>query len=134
VAGLERRTIPGETEAQVLRELDAVLDRARREDPTIAVARRHLLTREPFETAADGVLATVVRESLHTVRGSAPAIIGETPWMDSAILAARGVETVVCGPAGAGAHAAEEWVDLDSVARLATALADAARRYCSGPR
>jgi acetylornithine deacetylase len=134
VAGLERRTIPGETEVQVLRELDAVLDRARREDPTIAVARRHLLTREPFETAADGVLATGVRESLHTVRGSAPAIIGETPWMDSAILAARGVETVVCGPAGAGAHAAEEWVDLDSVARLATALADAARRYCGEAR
>ena len=130
VAGLERRTIPGETEAQVLRELDVVLDRARREDPTITVARRHLLTREPFETSADGPLATAVRGALEDVRGSAPAIIGETPWMDSAVLAAHGVETVVCGPAGAGAHAAEEWVDLDSVARLATALADAALRYC----
>jgi len=40
-------------------------------------------------------------------------VVGDTPWMDSAILAAAGVETVVCGPAGAGAHAAEEWVDLD---------------------
>jgi acetylornithine deacetylase/succinyl-diaminopimelate desuccinylase-like protein len=33
----------------------------------------------------------------------------------------------------AGAHAAQEWVDLESVVRLATALADAARRYCGGP-
>jgi acetylornithine deacetylase len=133
VAGLERRTIPGETEAQVLRELDDVLEWARQEDPSLTVARRHLLTREPFETAPDGVLATALREALTDARGSAPAIIGETPWMDSAILAAHGVETVVCGPAGAGAHAAQEWVDLESVVRLATALADAARRYCGGP-
>jgi acetylornithine deacetylase len=37
---------------------------------------------------------------------------------------------VVIGPAGAGAHASEEWVDLDSVARLAEVLAEAARGYC----
>jgi len=132
VAGLERRTIPGETEAQVLRELDDVLEGARRADPSLRVARRHLLTREPFEVSPDGAVATALRQALTGVRGTPPAVIGETPWMDSAILAARGVDTVVCGPAGGGAHAAEEWVDLESVMRLAQALAGAAERYC-GP-
>jgi acetylornithine deacetylase len=75
-------------------------------------------------------LAAALREALTEVRGLPPAVVGDTPWMGSAIFAAAGVETVVCGPAGAGAHAAEEWVDLDSVVRLATALAGAARRYC----
>jgi acetylornithine deacetylase len=130
VAGLERRTIPGETGAQVLREVDDVLDAARRDDPALRVTRRHLLTREPFEASPDGALAAALREALTGVRGLPPAVVGDTPWMDSAILAAAGVETVVCGPAGAGAHAAEEWVDLDSVVRLAAALAGAARRYC----
>ena len=130
VAGLERRTIPGETETQVLKEVDDVLDAARRADPSLRVTRRHLLTREPFEASPDGALAAALREALTEVRGLPPAVVGDTPWMDSAILAAAGVETVVCGPAGAGAHAAEEWVDLDSVVRLATALAGAARRYC----
>jgi acetylornithine deacetylase len=130
LAGLERRTIPGETEAQVLRELDDVLDAARREDPSLRITRRHLLTRDPFEASPHGVVARALTAALTEVRGEAPAVTGETPWMDSAVLAAHGVDTVVCGPAGAGAHAAEEWVDLESVMRLAAALAGAARRYC----
>ena len=35
--------------------------------------------------------------------------------MDSALLQAAGVETVVFGATGAGAHAEVEWVDLESV-------------------
>jgi acetylornithine deacetylase len=50
--------------------------------------------------------------------------------MDSALLAAAGVDTVVIGPHGDGAHAAEEWVSLDSVADLAAILTKAAIGYC----
>lgn len=130
MAALERRTIPGEDEEQVLRELDAVLEAARREDPLLRITLEHLLTREPFETSPETPLARAVLTALEAVRGRPAAIIGDTPWMDAAILAAHGVETVVCGPAGTGAHAAEEWVDLDSVEKLAAALAGAAREYC----
>jgi acetylornithine deacetylase len=51
--------------------------------------------------------------------------------MDSAFLAAAGVETVVMGPRGAGAHADEEWVDLDSVAEMALILAQTIINYCN---
>ena len=64
------------------------------------------------------------------VRGTAAAHIGDTPWMDSALLQEAGVETVVCGAAGAGAHADVEWVDVESVVKLAEILADAAIDYC----
>ena len=50
--------------------------------------------------------------------------------MDSAILADAGIETVVMGPCGAGAHAAEEWVDLESVHRFAEILVETAVSWC----
>ena len=59
-----------------------------------------------------------------------PPFVGQTPWMDSAFLSAAGIETVVMGPSGGGAHADVEWVDLDSVADLALILAQTAIDYC----
>ena len=50
--------------------------------------------------------------------------------MDSALLSAAGVGTVVIGPHGAGAHAIEEWVDVESAAQLAEILVQAALDYC----
>jgi acetylornithine deacetylase len=50
--------------------------------------------------------------------------------MDAALLADAGIETVVIGPTGAGAHAAREWVELDSVERVAAILAETAVRFC----
>jgi acetylornithine deacetylase len=50
--------------------------------------------------------------------------------MDSALLANAGVETMVIGPIGAGAHADEEWVDLQSLVDLAEILVQAAVEYC----
>lgn len=129
-AGLERRTVPGEAETAVLAEIEAVLAELRADDPALRVRCSHRLTREPFEARPDGALAGAVLGALRRVRAREPAVVGETPWMDSAILAARGVDTVVCGPAGAGAHAHEEWVDLASVQDLAAVLAEAAIAYC----
>ncbi len=58
-----------------------------------------------------------------------PRYVGELPWFDAALLGAAGIPTAMFGPAGAGAHAAEEWVDLPSVVICAEVLADVAVRY-----
>ena len=50
--------------------------------------------------------------------------------MDAALIAEAGIETVVIGAAGAGAHAAVEWVELESVETLAAIFTDAAISYC----
>ena len=57
--------------------------------------------------------------------------MGDTPWMDSALLAGAGIETVVFGPHGAGAHADEEWVDVESVVQTAEVLIETARAWCA---
>ena len=128
--GVERRTIPGETAAQVEAELQAILDRLADADPTFTASLETLLVREPFAVAADAAIVQVVDQATARVVGQQRPHIGDTPWMDSALLAAAGTETVVIGPAGGGAHAAEEWVELDSVHDLAHILALTAVSYC----
>jgi acetylornithine deacetylase len=128
---IERRTIPGETEAQPAGEIQAIVDALAAADPDFRAAVRPFFVREPFEVAEDAAIVRAVDTAAGRVLGRAPAHIGDTPWMDAALLQAAGIETVVCGAAGAGAHASVEWVDLESVFRLAEILAEAAIEYCA---
>lgn len=129
---VERRTVPGETRDRVLAEIREILDELAREDPDFEASLELLLWRSPFEGAPDSRLATITRREAGEVLGELPPVTGETYWMDAAFLAEAGVDTVVLGPRGAGAHAAEEWVELDSVVRLAAILERVAGAYCGG--
>ena len=127
---IERRTIPGEPAGQITGEIETILRREAGRDPTFTAELKVLLAREPFEVAADAPIVRALTGAAEAVLGRQPSYIGQTPWMDAALLAAAGIETVVMGAAGAGAHAKEEWVDLRSVHQLAACLAEAALRYC----
>ena len=128
---IERRTIPGESEAQVVAELQAIVDHLKAEDPSFQASVRPYFIRQPFEVLSEAKIVKTVARSVERLLGRPAQFMGDTPWMDSALLAQAGVETVVIGPHGAGAHADEEWVDLESVAQLAEILASAAMDYCA---
>ena len=49
--------------------------------------------------------------------------------MESALWQEAGVPTVVCGPAGGGLHAIDEWVDLAQLRAYPVAVAEAVRRF-----
>ena len=127
---IERRTIPGETEPQAVAEIQAIVDSLAAADPCFRAAVRPFFVRDPFEVSPDASVVRSLDRAVDKVLGRPPAHIGDTPWMDAALLQAAGIETVVCGAAGAGAHADVEWVDLDSVVHLAEILAEAALDYC----
>ena len=127
---IERRTIPGETEAQVVGELQKIIDQLTAADSNFKATVNALCTREPFEVAENAEIVRVVEKAAAQVRGISPRHTGQTFWMDSALLAAAGIETVVIGPIGAGAHADEEWVELQSLVDLAQILAETALEYC----
>ena len=127
---IERRTVPGETEAQAVREIQALIDTLAAEDSTFRATLRCFFAREPFEVSPDARIVQVVDRATREVLGRKVAQFGDTPWMDAALLSAAGTETVVIGPRGAGAHSAEEWVDIESVAQLAEILVRAALEYC----
>jgi acetylornithine deacetylase len=72
-----------------------------------------------------------VRDAATAVLGTPPAVGGASYWADAAFLAAAGIPTVLFGPAGAGAHAAEEWVDVPSLGAVARTLTATARAFCA---
>ena len=127
---IERRTVPGETEAQAAAEIQNIVDRLAAEDPDFRAAVRPFFVRHPFEVARTAPIVRAVDRAASAVLGRPARHIGDTPWMDAALLQAAGVETVVCGAAGAGAHSDVEWVDLESVVKLAEILAETAVDYC----
>jgi acetylornithine deacetylase len=128
---IERRTVPGETETQVLSEIRKITDTLAAEDSTFRANVRPMLTRGSFEVDRNAPIVHAVLGAATHVLGAPPAVIGEPYWMDAALLADVGIDTVVIGPSGAGAHALEEWVDLDSIAKLTDILAAAAREFCA---
>jgi acetylornithine deacetylase len=122
-AVIERRMLPAETEAAVLAEIRHTLD------GQLARARP-ILTRTGFEARPDAPIVQALMDTATRHLGATPPITGASYWMDAALIAGAGIDTAVIGAIGAGAHAAEEWVDLDSVAQVAAILADTARAFC----
>jgi acetylornithine deacetylase len=128
---IERRTVPGETEDQVVAEIRAITDALAAEDATFRATVRAMLTRGSFEVRRDAPIVHAVLGAATSVLGASPEVIGEPYWMDAALLSAVGIDTVVIGPTGAGAHALEEWVDLRSIEQLTDILTAAATEFCS---
>jgi acetylornithine deacetylase len=127
---IERRTLPGETEAQTIAELQALLDRLSASDEAFHATIESFFAREPFEVAADASIVKEVQSAAVNVLQRQIDPGGVSFWTDAALLAAAGVPTVVFGPIGAGAHAAEEWIDLQSVEQAAAIYAQTALAYC----
>ncbi len=128
--GIERRTLPGEDAEKAIAEIRAILQRLENEDPRFRSNLSTFVVRDPFEVRPDCRIVGVVKLAAAEVCNSTPDLIGDHPWMDSALLSAAGIETVVIGPSGGGAHSAEEWVDLESVSKLAAILVLSAIEYC----
>jgi acetylornithine deacetylase len=126
----ERRTIPGETPDAVAGELRAVIERAAAEDPDLRADVRIEFVRDPFEVAEDAPVVEAVRRHAAAVVGAEPAVVGVPFWTDAALLAAAGIPTVVFGPAGEGAHADVEWVDLESAERCSEIYLAVAEELC----
>ncbi|HLB47302.1 MAG TPA: ArgE/DapE family deacylase [Anaerolineales bacterium] len=127
---IERRTIPGETEAQVIAELQAIIDKLSAADPSFKASINTLLVRDSMEVSADAPIVKALTHAATDLLVKQPPYVGRPFWMDAALLAAAGIPTVVMGPVGAGAHAKEEWVDLGSVEETAHILANTAMAYC----
>lgn len=128
---IERRTIPGETREIVESEIQRIIERIASIDSTFKATARTTLVREPFEVHQDERIVQLVRKQAGALLGREPAMVSATGWMDSALLAAAGIPTVVFGPGGAGAHALIEWADLDQVEHCAEILLKVIEEFCS---
>ena len=116
VARIERRTLPGESVADVEEELRAIA-------PGATV--KSFFSREPLETPADSPIVQLLYAHVREAE-----LVGVPFWTDAALFAAAGIPTVVFGPSGEGLHTDTEWVDLASLERLREILLLTAIDFC----
>jgi acetylornithine deacetylase len=131
---IERRTIPGETPDRIRRELEALIDLLQARDERFAATCDLTFWRDPFEVAPSEPVVQALAEAATEIIGVPPAVYGDTPWMDAALLSAAGIPTVVFGPGGAGAHASTEYASLPEVEQCARVLERTALSFCSSTR
>lgn len=123
---IERRTIPGESPEQALREIAEVVRSA-----GVEAELAPIFDRSPLTGDRDSAIARCLRDAATRVTGKAPAETGVPYWMDAAIFADAGIPTVNFGPSGQGAHETVEWVDLASLEACARVLAEACEIFTS---
>ena len=122
----ERRTLPGETAADVEGELAAILAAAGRNDPEFQALVRVPFARDAYEIAPDDPFV----ELMHRHAGG-PAIVGMPFWADSGLIAAAAIPTVLFGPGGEGLHETEEWVELADLGRCLEVYLAVADELCA---
>jgi acetylornithine deacetylase len=123
---LERRTISGETESAVTRELEAILETLRAADADFDARLTPVFARPAYEVAAEHDLPQALAKAAGTTRPP----VGMSFWTDAAVLGSAGIPAVLFGPGGAGLHSIEEYVEIDDVLRCRDALAALARGWC----
>ncbi|HLX55804.1 MAG TPA: ArgE/DapE family deacylase [Ktedonobacteraceae bacterium] len=128
---VERRTLPGETLQQVESELPTIFSRIAANDPTFHAAVKTGLSREPFEVSLREPIVQTVLLQAHRLLGREILEVPGPGWMDSALLSAASIPTIVFGPGGEGAHAVVEWSDISQVEHCVEILTAVAEDFCS---
>ena len=107
---VDRRTLPGETDAGMKREIQKFL---RSKNLSATIADKKLAPASPMETNHK---LPLVQKFLKTVGQTKPA--GVDFFCDAAVLSAGGIPSVVFGPGAiAQAHTADEWISMAELER-----------------
>jgi len=126
---IERRTLPDEEVETVEKELQSILDKIKLEDDTFEAKLNIIFSRPGLEVPREEPIVQIVSQARINLM-SKYGFTGESYWMDSALLYEAGIPTVIIGPDGEGAHAATEYVEIESVEKIAEILVDVIINYC----
>ncbi len=127
---VEWRTLPGQDAASVEAELRSLLDAIAANDPAFRYQLVQGLERSPFEADRASPVVQSTLRIVQEVTGAPAEIRGEPFWTDCALYADAGIPVVLFGVVGAGAHAATEWVSLDSLDTVTRVLTDLILDVC----
>jgi acetylornithine deacetylase len=124
---LERRTVPGESDASAAAEIEELLATLRADDREFEATLTSLFSRPPYALDA----AHALPQALARVAGEdmSDRFVGMSFWTDAAVLGSAGIPSVLFGPGGAGLHSTEEYVEIQDVLRCRDVLAALARTW-----
>jgi acetylornithine deacetylase len=123
----ECRTMPGTPAAEVLSEMQRVLDDLRSSTPSLDASLEVPLARSGTEVPVDAPLVRGLFAAGEAC-GLPPLLRGMTAWVDAAFLNEAGVPAVCYGPgATEQAHTADEWIETRQIVDCANVLEAFAR-------
>jgi acetylornithine deacetylase len=122
---VERRSVPGEDGAKALREIEAILGVLRRHDPEFEAEARSVAARPPYTLDERAELPQALARAC-AAAGRPARFTGVSFWTDAAILGGAGIQSALFGPAGAGLHGRDEYVEIASVVACRDVLLAAA--------
>ncbi len=128
---VERRTIPGETAVVVEQQFRTMLEGIKATDSSFEYSLTVGLERVPHEVAESEEIVQTLLKNASQILEKTPKIRGETFWTDCAALSSVGIPSFLFGAVGAGAHSANEWVDLNSVVQLEEILFQTIKEFCT---
>ncbi|KAI3573523.1 hypothetical protein IWW34DRAFT_707063 [Fusarium oxysporum f. sp. albedinis] len=128
---IERRTVAGETPAMIEQDLRNLLEMASEAASGIKYDLKVSFYRPPFELSLDHPFLSLVKAVVGGTLGHEPRVTGAPYWTDSALLADAGIPSLIWGPIGYSLHAREEYVDVDSINKVAQALTELTSRFCN---
>jgi acetylornithine deacetylase/succinyl-diaminopimelate desuccinylase-like protein len=131
VIEIDRRTVPGEAAAQVLAEIDAVLDELRRAEPTFQIERLQPdLTDYALDTPRGAHIALSARAACELIRGKTE--FGAVGYGSDAskLSELSHIPSIVLGPGDiAQAHTGEEYVEITQLIKAAEIYAQLAVEF-----
>jgi acetylornithine deacetylase len=126
---IERRTIPGETTAAVLAEIEDAFARVRARRPELEMTVSLIFEQPPSDVSTDAPVVRALDGALRAC-GEEVKVMGMSAWTDAAILNDAGIPAICFGPGDIGlAHAAEEYVRVDEIERATLVLAALAMEW-----
>jgi succinyl-diaminopimelate desuccinylase len=110
---IDRRMIPGEDPEEVDREIEAIVERLRGEDPDFRCDWRRVMLYEAAEIPVDHELAEVVRRHTAEVTGVYPEPAGTRGSTDQRnFINDAGIPAITWGPGWGKAHEVDEYVKI----------------------
>jgi acetylornithine deacetylase len=130
---LERRTVPGETTALVMKEIEEVLESVRLDDGNFKGEARKIFERLPLETAPNEPIVQALHQIITEATGTDQSPVGVPYWTDGAILShSASIPTCLFGPGDISvAHSPDEYVNAEDVVQAADIYRNIAQKFCA---
>ncbi len=131
VIEIDRRTVPGEINENVLREIDAVLDDLRKREPSFVIERLAPdLADYALDTPRGAKIARTARAACEMIRGATEFGAVGYGTDASKLSELAHIPSIVLGPGDiARAHTANEFVEIEQVAQAAEIYAQLACEF-----
>ncbi|MBM3265353.1 MAG: M20/M25/M40 family metallo-hydrolase [candidate division Zixibacteria bacterium] len=127
---MDTRILPGERRETVIAELLGLFDACAARSDRFKGKADVFFYRDGLEVDREETVVQTLRREAEAVLGRTPPYASMTGWMDTGILNAVGIPSVMFGPGGEGFHAAVEFTYRDQVVRCADILTRTARAFC----